>query len=63
MPPAAGTYTFHLTGSIKGQKLDEKFTSGPDTFSDTTDPAEVQYPLKHRAARSCRPGWTASSRA
>jgi hypothetical protein len=46
VPTTPGTYSFHLTGSIKGQRVDERFTSGPDTFSDMTDPAEVQYPVK-----------------
>jgi hypothetical protein len=46
IPTVPGTYTFHLTGSIKGQKVDEKFTSGPQTFSDANDPAQVQFPVK-----------------
>src|SRR6266545_3616700 len=31
---APGPYTFHFTGSIKGQKVDEKFTSSPTTFDE-----------------------------
>jgi len=46
IPTTPGTYTFHLIGSIKGQKVDEKFTSGPQTFSDAEDPATVQFPVK-----------------
>lgn len=46
IPTAPGSYTFHFTGTIKGQKVDEKFTSGPQTFSDANDPAEVQFPVK-----------------
>ena len=46
IPTVPGTYTFHLTGSIKGQRVDEKFTSGPKTFSDAVDPAAVQFPVK-----------------
>jgi len=46
IPTAPGTYSFHLTGSIKGQKVDETFTSGPKTFSDADDPAAVQFPVK-----------------
>ena len=45
-PTALGKYTFHLTGTIKGQKIDESFTSGPDTFSEVEDPATVQFPNK-----------------
>jgi len=46
IPTALGKYTFHLTGSIKGQKIDESFTSGPDTFSEVEDPVTVQFPNK-----------------
>jgi hypothetical protein len=46
IPTVPGTYTFHLTGTIKGQKVDEKFTSGPKTFSDADDPSAVQFPVK-----------------
>ena len=46
IPTTAGTYTFHFTGSIKGQKVDEKFTSGPQTFSDANDPAGIEFPIK-----------------
>jgi hypothetical protein len=46
IPTVPGTYTFHLTGSIKGQKVDEKFTSGPNTFADVDDPSQVQFPAK-----------------
>lgn len=46
IPTVPGSYSFHLTGTIKGQKVDEKFTSGPKTFSDANDPAAVQFPVK-----------------
>jgi hypothetical protein len=46
IPTVPGTYTFHLTGTIKGQKVDQKFTSGPNTFSDADDPAQVEFPVK-----------------
>jgi hypothetical protein len=46
IPTAPGAYTFHLTGSIKGQRVDQKFTSGPRTFSEVQDPAEVSFPGK-----------------
>lgn len=45
-PTRPGSYSFHLTGSIKGQKVDETFTSGPDTFSDVQDPSSVEFPAK-----------------
>jgi hypothetical protein len=46
IPTTPGSYTFHFTGSINGQKVDEKFTSGPNTFSNADDPAQIQFPIK-----------------
>jgi hypothetical protein len=46
IPTAPGSYSFHFTGTIKGQKVDQTFKSGPQTFSDIDDPAQVQYPVK-----------------
>ena len=46
IPTAPGTYSFHFTGTIKGQKVDQTFKSGPQSFSDIEDPAQVQYPVK-----------------
>jgi hypothetical protein len=46
IPTAPGTYTFHLFGAIGKQKVDERFTSGPSTFDDIADPAEVEFPTK-----------------
>jgi hypothetical protein len=43
-PTSPGQYTFHLTGTIEGEDVDETFTSGPKTFSDVVSPADVQYP-------------------
>jgi hypothetical protein len=43
---AAGTYTFHFFGAIGKQDVDERFTSGPTTFDDVADPAEVEFPTK-----------------
>jgi hypothetical protein len=46
IPTAPGKYTFHFTGSIKGQKVDERFTSSPTTFDEVSDPAKVEFPAK-----------------
>lgn len=46
IPTAPGDYTFHLTGSINGQNIDEKFTSSDKTFDPVKDPTEVQFPAK-----------------
>jgi hypothetical protein len=45
-PTRPGNYTFHLTGSIKGQKIDERFTSSPSTFSSIENPQSVEFPAK-----------------
>ena len=45
-PTQPGDYTFHFTGSIKGQDIDESFTSSPTTFSAVQDPTEVEFPTK-----------------
>ena len=46
IPTVPGDYTFHLTGSINGQNLDEKFTSSDKTFDPVKDPTDVQFPAK-----------------
>jgi hypothetical protein len=46
IPTAPGTYTFHLFGAIGKQDVDERFTSGPTTFDDVADPAEIEFPTK-----------------
>jgi hypothetical protein len=47
IPTAPGDYTFHFTGDINGQKIDEKFTSGPNTFNTVDDPTPVEFPAKN----------------
>jgi hypothetical protein len=44
VPTEAGDYTFHFFGSINGQKVDERFTSGPSTFNTVVDPTGVEFP-------------------
>jgi len=44
IPTVPGAYTFHFTGTIKGKKIDESFTSVKDGFVEMEDPAKVQYP-------------------
>ena len=45
-PTAPGDYTFHFTGSIGSQQVDQRFTSGPTTFATVEDPSAVQFPVK-----------------
>jgi hypothetical protein len=44
IPTAPGAYTFKVTGTLGGKKVDQSYTSGKDGFDEVTDPAEVQYP-------------------
>lgn len=46
IPTRPGAYTFHLVGRAGGERVDEHFTSGPDTFDDVHSPSEVQFPAQ-----------------
>lgn len=46
IPTAPGDYTFQIRGTVDGQKVDEKVTSSPDTFSPVEAAAAVQFPVK-----------------
>jgi hypothetical protein len=46
IPTRPGSYTFHFTGTIHGQKVDQRFTSSDTTFDLVKDPADVQFPAK-----------------
>jgi len=48
-PTAAGPYTFHLTGSIEGQAIDESFTSSPTGFDEVHELAGGQFPVQFPA--------------
>lgn len=45
-PTAPGDYTFHLTGSIHGQAVDETATSSDSTFNSAVEATDVQFPNK-----------------
>jgi hypothetical protein len=49
-PTRPGDYTFHLSGTVEGQAVDETFTSGPKTFSSVQDPADAEFPAKDPTA-------------
>src|SRR5215203_7294486 len=40
IPTAPGAYTFKITGTLGGKKIDKSYTSGKDGFDEITDPAE-----------------------
>jgi hypothetical protein len=44
IPSQAGPYTFKLSGSVHGTKINLSVTSGPKTFNEVTDPAEAMFP-------------------
>ena len=45
-PTVPGDYTFHFTGTIGAQKIDQSFTSGPTTFSTVQDPTAAEFPVQ-----------------
>ena len=49
VPTTPGPYTFKVTGTLGGKKVNQSYTSGKDGFDEVTDPAEVQYPVQEPA--------------
>jgi hypothetical protein len=45
-PTAPGAYTFHLTGKIEAQSIDESFTSSPTTFGEVQALSGGQFPVQ-----------------
>jgi hypothetical protein len=46
IPTRAGRYTFHFTGAIQGEEVEQTFTSGPRTFGDVDDPKQIEFPVQ-----------------
>ena len=46
VPTRAGTYAFHITGTVKGQAIDARSTCSDKTFDCVTDVSEVQFPAR-----------------
>ncbi len=46
IPTAPGDYTFRITGTVGGVKVNVKVTSSPKTFSPVEDAAAAQFPMK-----------------
>lgn len=46
IPTRAGNYTFHFTGTVNGQAVDQSFTSSPTTFDAVKEPAAVEFPAQ-----------------
>lgn len=45
-PTRPGAYTFRLTGTVRGQKVDETFTSSKTTFNEVEDLTTIAFPAK-----------------
>jgi len=46
IPTLPGDYTFHLTGAIHGQVVNETYTSSDQTFNAVEDATAAQFPVK-----------------
>jgi hypothetical protein len=46
IPTRPGQYEFHFSGTIHGEEVDQTFTSGPKTFGDVENPADIQFPVQ-----------------
>ena len=46
IPTRPGNYTFHFTGTVHGQAVDQSFTSSPTTFDEVKEPAAVEFPAQ-----------------
>lgn len=46
IPTRSGDYSFRIYGSIEGFEIDERFDSGPETFSPVANVADLQFPEK-----------------
>ncbi|TMC00590.1 MAG: hypothetical protein E6J42_00585 [Chloroflexi bacterium] len=44
IPTLAGDYTFHITGKLEDQNIDESFSSGPKTFDTVQDASALEFP-------------------
>lgn len=45
-PTRPGAYTFRLTGTVRGEKVDESFTSSKTTFNEVEDGTSIAFPAK-----------------
>ncbi|HEX5500416.1 MAG TPA: hypothetical protein VFX03_14355 [Thermomicrobiales bacterium] len=45
-PTATGDYTFHVFGTIEGEKVDESMTSSPTTFDPVQPIATAEFPVQ-----------------
>lgn len=50
VPTRPGTYSFHVTGTIKGQAIDMTSTCSDTTFACVADVSAIQFPVKDPSA-------------
>ena len=50
VPTRPGTYSFHFTGTVGAQKIDETFTSSEKTFDNVQSAAAIEFPVKDPSA-------------
>lgn len=50
LPTRSGTYTFHITGTVKGQPIDTRSTCSEKTFDCVRDVSEMQFPVQDPSA-------------
>lgn len=46
IPSRAGVYTFRFVGTVKGQPVDQAFTSSDTTFDSPEEPSAIEFPVK-----------------
>jgi hypothetical protein len=46
IPTRPGNYTFHFVGMLKGQRIDQAFTSSETTFDPVEEAAAIEFPAK-----------------
>lgn len=46
IPTRPGNYTFHFVGALKGQRIDQTFTSSDTTFDPVREGAAIEFPVK-----------------
>ncbi len=50
IPTRGGEYGFRFFGTLKGQRYDQSYTSGEETFDSPRNPADVSFPAKDPTA-------------
>lgn len=50
VPTRPGTYSFHFSGTVGAQKIDETFTSSDKTFDNAQDAGVIEFPVKDPSA-------------